>query len=70
MPCMLKLSVKDIVDKDEKAVALVIHATPFSSAFNSKCIFMFKKITSRFMNLLSYHNIVIDYLDLTADANE
>ncbi|XP_026332601.1 period circadian protein isoform X3 [Hyposmocoma kahamanoa] len=35
MPCMLKLSFKDIVDKDEKAVSLVIHGTPFFSAFKS-----------------------------------
>lgn len=48
MPCMLKLSFKDIIDKDEEVVSLVIHATPIFSAFKSKCILLsiFKEVTS------------------------
>lgn len=54
MPCMLKLSFKDIVDKDEKAVSLVIHGTPFFSAF--KCEFFFLCKNALF---LVYRNIVV-----------
>lgn len=44
VPCMLKLSFKDIIDNDEKAVSLVIHGTTFFSAYKSEFIF-FSKIT-------------------------
>lgn len=40
MPFLLKLTFKNISDEEGKVIYLVIQATPFYSAFKSKCFFL------------------------------